>query len=371
MGFFFTFLIKVFYNKVRKRFPYLFTLSKVDHLKNKKTVYTIAQELNLSPSTISKVLNKTGSVSEQTRERVLAYVKEVGFVPTSSARILKSKKTYSIGVVFSDQIEVGLENSFYSSILQFFKAYVEKEGYELSFITTKLGRNKLTYYEWCRNKRIDGVYIVVGDESDKELIELIESGIPCVSTDMVYNQLSTITSDHQQGIYLAMDYAIHTLKVEKIATIVGPLSSISFSERLKAYQSYVKMHDLYQEKAYITYAPGFGQHSGEKAILNMMKQVIQKPELIIVGSDDLALGVLNGLSELKMKVPEDIQLIGFDDVTFARHFTPPLTTIRQDRKALGEHAAKQLITLMEQDQYNNKQTIKLPVTLIERQTTKK
>ena len=79
----------------------------------KRTIYTIAADLGLSPGTISKVLNQTGNVSSDTRERVLKYIKEVGYVPVTSARMLKSKRSYTIGVVFSEELHIGLEHSFF------------------------------------------------------------------------------------------------------------------------------------------------------------------------------------------------------------------------------------------------------------------
>ena len=92
----------------------------------KQTIYTIAAELGVSPGTISKVINDTGNVSIATRERIKKYIDAVGYVPASSARMLKSKRSYSIGVVFSEELHIGLEHSFFSSILQHFKTYVEK-----------------------------------------------------------------------------------------------------------------------------------------------------------------------------------------------------------------------------------------------------
>ncbi len=103
-------------------------------MKDKKTIYTIAKALELSPGTISKVLNQNGNVSEHTRERVLKYIKEVGYVPAKSARNLKSKRTFTIGVVFTEALNIGLEHAFFSSLLQHFKSYVERFGYELSFL---------------------------------------------------------------------------------------------------------------------------------------------------------------------------------------------------------------------------------------------
>jgi DNA-binding LacI/PurR family transcriptional regulator len=339
-------------------------------LTKKRTIYTIAKELNLAPGTISKVLNQTGNVSDQTRARVLAYIKEVGYVPASSARMLKSKRTYTVGVVFTEESDIGLEHSFFSSILQHFKTYLEKEGYELSFIVKKLGKHEMSYYEWCMNKRVDGVYIVVGNYSDQGLYELVNSGIPCVSTDMILPGLHTVISDNDQGIKVTLDYVKNITKKSKIAMVSGPLNSKAFAERLIAFKKYAELLKLKTNESSIVYAESFGFTSGYNAVLKLMKQIAEKPEVILVASDDIALGVLKGLRDLEIKVPEDIQVIGFDDIAFAKHFTPSLTTVAQDRKQLGETAAKLLIALMENPEAEIDEVVKLPVTLIARDSTK-
>ncbi len=340
------------------------------NLSKKRTIYNIAKELNLAPGTISKVLNQTGNVSELTRKRVLAYIKEVGYVPNNSARMLKSKRTYTVGIVFTEESDVGLEHSFFSSILQHFKTYVELRGYELSFIVKKLGQHELSYYEWCMNKRVDGVYIVVGNYNDKGLYELIHSSIPAVSTDMLVPGLHTVVSDNDQGIKLIFDYIKDELKLNKLAFISGPKSSKAFNERVDAYHHYIDLY-AFNNISEVTYAESFGFTSGYNAVLKLINSSPDKPELIMVASDDLALGVLKGLNDLNLKVPEDIQVIGFDDIAFAKHFTPSLTTIRQDRKLLGETAAKRLIELMDHPDDELEEVVKLPVELVIRESTRK
>jgi len=339
-------------------------------LTKKRTIYTIAEELNLAPGTISKVINRTGNVSDQTRERVLAYIKEVGYVPASSARMLKSKRTYTVGIVFTEESDVGLEHSFFSSILQHFKTHVEKEGYELSFIVKKLGKHELSYYEWCINKRVDGVYIVVGNYTDQGLYELVKSGIPCVSTDMLLPGLHTVISDNEQGIRITLEYIKNHLKKQRVSMISGPISSKAFNERLVAYQNYVSKLSLTSDLNSVVFAESFGFTSGYNAVKKLFEQMTEKPEVILVASDDIALGVLKGLRDMELNVPEDIQVIGFDDIAFAKHFTPSLTTIAQDRKLLGETAAKLLIQLMENPDQEVEEVVKLPVELIIRDSTK-
>lgn len=341
-------------------------------LKNKKkrTIYTLAQELKLSPGTISKVINKTGKVSDETRTRVLNYIKEVGYVPAMSARMLKSKSTRTIGIVFTEELDIGLEHSFFSSILQHFKTYIEKQGYELSFIVPNLGNNRLSYYEWCLNKRVDGVYIVVGNYNDQGIYELVGSDMPCISTDMILKDLHTVVSDNDQGMRIILDYIKNQLQKKQLAMIVGPQHSKAFEERYQAFLKHVSTYGFELDMTNIVEVNGFGFTSGYQAVFDLIGDRKNAPEVIIVSSDDIAVGVLRALADLNIKVPDDVQVIGFDDVPIARYVTPTLTTIKQDRKALGEKAAKTLIQLIEKPGILQPEIQRIPVTLIQRESTK-
>ncbi len=339
-------------------------------MEKKRTIYTIAKELNLSPGTISKILNQTGNVSEQTRQRVLKYIKEVGYVPATSARMLKSKKTYTVGIVFTEESDVGLEHSFFSSILQHFKNFVEKEGYELSFIVKQLGQHELSYYEWCRNKKVDGVYIVVGNYEDQGLYELVNSDIPCISTDFLVPGLHTVISDNEQGVKLVLDYIKDDLGKEKVAFISGPKTSKAFVERGHIFEDYVKTKGLKQVSP-IVFAESFGFTSGYNAAKDLIENNKEQPEVIFVSSDDIALGVMKYLRDENIKIPQDIEVIGYDDIAFAKHFTPSLTTVAQDRKLLGETAGKLLLDLIEHPEVRFSEIVKLPVKLVKRDSTSK
>lgn len=336
----------------------------------KRTIYTIAADLGLSPGTISKVLNQTGNVSSDTRERVLKYIKEVGYVPVTSARMLKSKRSYTIGVVFSEELHIGLEHSFFSSILQHFKNYVEKEGYELSFIVSRLGKNKMSYYEWCMNKKVDGVYIVVGDYADEGIYELANMNIPVVSTDIIIPGIHSIISDNVLGIKISLDFLYIEQGLKEVGMITGPQSSKAFVERFEAYKNYLNDHQIAINPKHIVEAESFGFTSGYNAVFRLLEQTDHLPEALLVGSDDIALGVLKALQEQKIRIPEDIQIIGFDDIAFARHFSPSLTTIRQDREEIAHKAAKSLLTLINHKNEKVEALTLMPVTLIKRDTTK-
>lgn len=332
----------------------------------RKNIITVAKELNLAPSTVSKVLNNNGRVSKETRERVMAYVKEVGYIQDASARILKSKKSYTLGILFSDISLVGLEHPFFSSILQSFKNYVEKQGYEIIFVVNKVGDREMSYLEWCLTKKVDGVLLVSGNLNNPLIKELVHSEIPCVSTDFIMNELTTVISDNEQGIELAVNYS-QKLNRHQIDMISGPATSIAFQLRLEHFERLMKpeLHPYF-----IIEAKGFGYQAGFDAAIRLLEQATRLPECVIVTSDDLAFGAIRGLESKGFKVPEDIAVIGFDDINFARIYSPALTTIRQDKKMIGEMAAIKLIQMIQELTPKKQDLIKIPVSLIERASTK-
>ncbi|MFU8792523.1 MAG: LacI family DNA-binding transcriptional regulator [Acholeplasmataceae bacterium] len=334
----------------------------------KKTIIDVAYDLGLSPSTISKVVNNKGRVSSETRTRVLAYVKEIGYVADNSARILKSKKSWTIGVIYSDISLIGFEHPFFSRILQAFKNYMAKEGYDIVLIVSKLGHNELTYLEWCKNKKVDGVLIVMGNINNPNIIEVVNSDYPCVSTDIVMPNLQSVISDDYQGVGICVDHA-QTLGFSKIAIVSGPTTSRSFVNRIEAFRNEMAQRDLPFNDEDIVIADGFGDDSGYRAALSLISQKEERPEIILVFSDVLAFGVIRALEDNGINVPEDISVIGYDDIDFSRHFTPALTTIYQDTKAMGEMAAQVLLKTIKEGKVKKQEIIKIPVELKKRSTT--
>lgn len=332
----------------------------------KKTIVSVAKELKLAPSTVSKVLNNKGHISEETRKRVLDYIEEVGFIRNSSARTLKSKYSFTLGVLFSDIALVGLEHPFYSAVLQSFKNYVEKQAYEIAFVVNKVGDKSMSYLDWCRTKSVDGVLILSGNFQNPLIIELVNSDIPCVSTDFYMDKLVTVVSDNKMGIELAFEYGIK-LNFKRIDIISGPRTSKAFEERGNRFYELV---EEYQTNSLFIESKGFSHNSGYNAGIELLEKAETLPEYVIVGSDELAFGVIRAFESKGYKIPNDISVIGFDDISFAKMFTPALTTIAQDKEEIGIKAAQLLISSIKERSEKKQEIIKIPVKLTLRSSTK-
>ena len=336
---------------------------------HKITIHELASDLDLAPGTVSKILNGKGTISHQTRQRVTQRAKELGYVASSSARILKATHSWTIGIVFSDIASFGLEHPFFGSIIQAFKNYMEDRGYEIVFIPKKLGTQQQTYLQWAKNKSVDGVLILTGDQNDPEFQELIHADVPCVSTDIYDPHVATVISHDTLGIELIFKHFVQ-LGFQKIYAYSGSVLSRAYQQRTDAYRTLVKQFRTVQdEESYLTTDYYVVTHYYQQA-LKWIQRWSSKPEAIIAFSDDIAMGLIQALNELGYRVPEDISVSGYDDIQFAKLFSPALTTIRQDKKKIAETAADLLLKMIHENQIIKGMTM-IPVELIVRQSTKR
>ena len=338
-------------------------------MKTKFTIHDLAADLAISPGTVSKVLNGTGHVSDATRKRIIDRAKQVKYVANHSARILKAKHSWTIGVVFSDIALFGLEHPFFGSVIQAFKNFIEDKGYEMVFIPKKIGEQEQTYLQWATNKSVDGVLLLTGDLNAKDIQELIHADIPCVSVDMVNPSLVTIISDDHQGIELIFKHYLQ-LGFQSIYAYSGSNLSRAYQQRSEAYEKLSKIHKTKRPKEAYFVTDRYGvQHYYEQALI-WIQSWKEKPEAIIAFSDDIAMGLIKALTELGYRVPEDISVSGYDDIQFASLFSPALTTIKQDKKRIAETAAVKLLEIIEKKEVAKVFT-SVPVQLMVRQSTKR
>ena len=343
----------------------------MDNSESKKTIYNLSKELGLAPSTISKALNNQPGISEEKRKLVMDYAKKVKYVPTSSARMLKAKNSYSLGVIYSETLNIGLEHPFFSPVLENFKKYVEKEGYEICFISAKLGNFGTTYKDFIQNKRLSGVLIVAGNNEDEMLIDIIKSkNIKVVSTDYINEDVVTILSDNVDGTRQAIK-SLYESGIRKIGMVLGPNNQFVFDERKKAFLDITSELNIEVKPSWLQTTKDYLYSDGYAAMKRMIEETKgDLPEAVFTVSDMYALGIIAALKDSGYSVPKDISVVGFDDIEFVKYCNPSLSTVKQDTKLIGETAAKLLLDMIEKDYYEEEPKIhRIKTRYIKRDST--
>lgn len=302
----------------------------------------IAAACGVSVATVSKALNDHSDIGEETKQHIKEVAREMGYSPNALARALKTNRTYNIGVLFVDEAQSGLTHDYFSLVLDSFKRTVEDKGYDITFINK--GRNHVSYLEHCRYRGFDGVMIACVDFYDPQVVELVRSNLPLVTIDHMFNNRISVMSDNVGGMQQLVEY-VYSRGHRKIAYIHGADSAVT-RERLTSFYHTAEKLGLEVPDEYIKEAPyrdSWGTGERTKELLKL-----KNPPTCILYPDDFAsLGGLNAISELGLRVPEDISVAGYDGIRISRHLSPKLTTLKQDTKSIGIKAGEKLISLIE------------------------
>lgn len=303
------------------------------------TIYDIARLSGYSVSTVSKAINNYSDISQKTRDKILSVIKDNGFTHSHAAHHIVTAKTKLIGVLYAERIGIGLENYLFIGILNSFKNYAEARGYSIVLINSS---GDCDYYKSCLEYGIEGVLILVCDTNDTAITKLIER-VPTVSADNIFIDTYSVASDHKQAIGDAMQF-LFSLGHTKIGLLAGPTYSSSSMERYHAYRKALDSRNIRYSQALVETCTNFDFISGHEAMERLLLRAT--PTAVVTCGDLIALGATAKVLESGLKVPDDISVIGFDDIEAVRYSTPPLTSIRQDRLQIGELAAELLISLM-------------------------
>ena len=167
----------------------------------------LARECGVSVATVSKALNGQSDISAATRDRVREAARRMGYVPNMAARAMKTNRTYNLGVLFVDERQSGLSHESFSAVLDSFKVQVEKLGYDITFVNRNLGGRTMTYLEHCHYRGVDGAVIACVDFNDPQVVELVNSDVPVVTIDHVFNNRMAVLSDNVNGLSALVRYA--------------------------------------------------------------------------------------------------------------------------------------------------------------------
>ncbi len=305
----------------------------------------ISVACGVSVATVSKALNDHSDIGIETKEHIKQVAKEMGYFPNSAAKALKTNRTQNIGVLFADDDHSGLTHDYFSYVLDSIKSTAEEKGYDITFINScKTRTNRMSYLEHCRYRGFDGVVIACVDFYAPEVLELVQSNIPVVAIDHLFNNVCSVMSDNVKGMSDLLHY-IYEKGHRKIAYIHGADSSVTKSRLTSFYKTMaefgLEVPDEYIGEA--AYRDTQAAYCETERLLALKK----RPTCILYPDDFSCFGGINAIEEKGLRIPEDISVAGYDGIRVARHIEPQLTTLRQDTKMLGQKAAEKLISLIE------------------------
>lgn len=310
------------------------------------TIYELAKLVGYAPSTVSKVLNGYPSVSEQTREKILKAAKEHNFVPNMNARALISKRSYMIGALVLDGPN-DILSPHLAEILSAFKFRCASQGYDITFLSNRVGKNHVTYKEHCLLRNLDGILLAIGLDSLNEghieqVQELLTLDLPKVSVEEFHENVSTVVSDNIGGAVQGLDY-LYSLGHRNIGivTVAGP--NTSSEHRLEGYRRFLCEKGLPFDEKNVFPAREYSFQAGAE----IAEKVAENRSLtaLLCVYDEITLGLIQGLRQQGICVPDDLSIVSFDDIMIAKY--DGLTTVRQNREKIGTLAAEKLIGLIE------------------------
>lgn len=336
------------------------------------SIREIAKLAGVSVATVSRAFNNYEDISEKTKLHIMKIAKELNYMPNAVARGLVTKKTKTIGVFFGDHQNSGLNHPVLRDALSAIRMEAGQYGYDLLIFTHRRLNDSSTYVSLCRERGVDGVIMVVTGP-DKHLngqvLELIESRIPTVALDMpITGKKSTyVESDNLTGARLAVEH-LADLGHRAIAMVAGDQISKTSFDRLTGFVEGLKMRNLPIREEWIVYG-GYDQQVAREAAYELLRQY---PEItaVFAASDLMAFGVIEAGEKLGRKVPQDLSVVGFDDIELAQWFRPSLTTVRQERFDIGTAAIRCLYEIMEKGDIFPR-SVTLPTALVIRETTAK
>ncbi|PSW25891.1 HTH-type transcriptional repressor PurR [Photobacterium swingsii] len=314
------------------------------------TIKDVARMAGVSTTTVSHVINKTRFVAEATQKKVLTAVDELNYAPSAVARSLKCNTTRTIGMLVTKST-----NPFFAEVVHGVEEYCYKEGYTLILCNTEGNLSKQRdYLRMLAEKRVDGLMVMCSD-LDQRLLDLLErqNDLPMVVMDWGPESPHTdkIQDNAAIGGYVAIKHFIengHT----KIGCLSGHNEKSTCRERLKGFQKAMDEANLSVNEDWVIE----GDFECETAVKAAEQFIAMKerPTAIFCFNDIMAMAMISTFVQHGIRVPEDISIIGYDNIELAPFFSPPLTTIHQPKRRLGKTAIEILMERVKDKKHENR-----------------
>jgi DNA-binding LacI/PurR family transcriptional regulator len=301
----------------------------------------VAKQARVSTATVSRTINRTGTVRPDTAEKVWRVVRKLGYHPNTNARALVSGRTHLLGLIISD-----IANPFFPELVKSFEEIALRNGFEVLVANTSYDTDRMSHsVRRMLERKVDGVAVITSEMKKELIAQMEEQHLPMVflDTGKVRDRISNINVHYATGIREAMEHLFH-LKHERIAFISGPLELRSAMTRRSAFLKWLGHYELLRDENLIE--AGNHKIDGGESAMQRLLSLPQRPTAVLASNDLTAIGALRAIYNAKLLVPDDISVIGFDDIDFSQYTQPPLTTIRLSRAKLAEKAFDALATVI-------------------------
>lgn len=334
------------------------------------TIYEVARLAGVSTATVSRALNRSGYVSEAVRQRVHRAAAELSFVPNRAARSLVNKRTFSLALLIPDIV-----NPFFPALARGAEDAASAAHHNLILCNTDhQKRRESQYVAMLREKRVDGLICAGTTMGPQQLAALLRNGFPVVAVDRSLRgrEVDTVVCDNVRGAELAIAHLV-AVGHRRIALITGPLAVSTARERLSGARRALDEAGLEVAGEWIVEGD-YQLEGGYRAAKHLFQKVRERsagavaPLGLFAANDLMAAGAIMACREEGLSVPEDVSVIGFDDIALAKALSPPLTTIAQPAYELGRTAAEALLARIA-DPGRSVKTVTLVPALVVRDST--
>ncbi len=330
------------------------------------TIKDVARLAGVSTTTVSHVINKTRFVAEATQEKVMQAVDELNYAPSAVARSLKCNSTRTIGMLVTQST-----NLFFSEVIDGVESYCYRQGYTLILCNTGgIYEKQRDYIRMLAEKRVDGILVMCSDLTE-ELREMLDrhKDIPKVVMDWgpESSQADKIIDNSEEGGYLATKFLIDNGHTD-IACLSGHFEKAACAERINGYRRAMNQADIAVNEEWILE----GNFECDTAVIAADKIVAmeKRPTAVFCFNDTMALGLISRLQQKGVRVPDDVSVIGYDNIELAEYFSPPLTTVHQPKRRVGKNAFEILLERIK-DKEHEKRVFEMQPEIVVRDSVKK
>ncbi|SHN04773.1 catabolite control protein A [Gracilibacillus kekensis] len=328
------------------------------------TIYDVAREANVSMATVSRVVNGNPNVKPATRKKVLNTIERLGYRPNAVARGLASKKTTTVGVIIPD-----ISSIFFSELARGIDDIATMYKYNIILSNSDQNKDKeLRLINTMFEKQVDGLIYMGATISEDHVQQLKTSPVPVALAASIDSSetIPAVNIDYEQAAYEATSFLIENGTKHPIY-VTGEEDSVVNTKKYDGYVKAIKEHNKEVNEDYIISAE-FSHQSGVEAAEQILK-IKNYPKAVFAATDEMAVGIIHGLQDNGVKVPEDVEVFGFDNTRLATMVRPTLSTVVQPMYDIGAVAMRLLTKFMNKETVEE-QNVVLPHQIVKRNSTK-